>query len=309
MAVTSCKIIWNNFRLVNRESIYTAKYRIISDTRNMSAYTVISQATSSTPDPFPAYFSTYNLLGESDPSAFLKEATCDPLDEENSTHFIGTAIWSPINGEEETDPHTSRENPLARPTIYWREWEEINVPVEKGWNNPALPGINRPADTLGPIQNAAGQEPSSPIIKSKRIPVMVAQKNYATLAQIDAIQQTFGDSVNDSTYANYPQGEACFRGITASRPQYEGGVRYYTGTIRVAFQKGGWDYEMVNRGWKYLLGGELREATVADQNGNQVPVAEPINLEIDGSRTPDGQIGTIINYRHRPRVDYNAMGV
>lgn len=309
MSVTDCMCIKNGMQLVNREFVYTAKYRIKTDDRSMTGYQVLSGATLVGPHPFPSYYATFVLFGDSDANAFMKLPTIDQ-DEENGSVWIATATWSPIKGEEESDEHTSREDPLLRPVIYSREWEEIQIPVEQGWNKEELPGIERDAETLGPIENAAGQEPSTPIMKSKRIPVMIAEKNYATLAEIDAIEQTYGDTLNNATYATYAKGECCFRGINASKPKYEGGKRYYTGAIRIACQRGGWDYEMVNRGFKYLDGGELKEAQVLDPTTNEkVPVAEPINLELDGSETPAGQTGKIINYRHRPYTNFGALGV
>ncbi|MEM8668722.1 MAG: hypothetical protein AAGG48_14475 [Planctomycetota bacterium] len=309
MTVQSCHLVRNRFRLVNREFIYYGKYRIETDDRSQSAYEVLSQATLSLPDPFPDYFATYSLYGTSDPSAFMQEADCDAQDDKTTSIWIANAVWSPIRNTEASDTHTSRSNPLSRPVIYSREWEEISVPVEKGWNNEALTGISRAADTEGPIQNAAGQEPSTPILSTKRIPVIVAKKNYATLNEIDAIESTYGDSLNTGTFGAYSAGECLFRGITASQARYEGGVQFYTGTTRIACQKGGWSYAMVNRGYKFLDSGVLTEATALDDSGNEVPVAEPINLELDGSRTPDGSIGTIINYRTKPRISFSGIGV
>jgi hypothetical protein len=284
-------------------------YRIVTDDRSMSAYTVISEATSATPDPFPDYFSTYNLFGETDNSSFMQEADCRPLDEKNASVWLAKAVWSPIKGTESTDNHTSREDPLSRPVRYGLEWEEISIPVEKGWNQVELSGLSRSVNTFGPIQNAAGQEPSSPILKTKRIPVIVAKKNYASLGTINAIEQTYGDGLNSDTFYGYSAGECLFRGINASEQKYEGGTAYYEGSIRIACQKGGWDYEMVNRGWKYLDNGELKECTVSDKDGNKVPVSEPANLELDGSQTPDGAIGTVIPWRHRPLVAFSGLGI
>lgn len=309
MTVLSCHLLDNDFELADRELRYSAKYRIKTNDRSMSAFVVIDNATLASPNPFPSYFSTFSLYGDSDVSAFMQRASCRIESTEQATTWIATANWFPIKGSDSADGHTSREDPLLRPTIYSREWEEISIPVEKGWNEVALTGISRTIDTLGPIQNAAGQEPSTPILTTKRIPVIVAEKNYATLAEIDALERTYGDTLNDAIYATYAEGECVFRGINASKPKYEGGKTYYTATIRIACQRGGWSYEMVNRGWKYLDTGALKEATVEDADGNQVPVAEPINLELDGTRTADGAIGTIIDYRTRSKTNFSAIGV
>lgn len=302
-------MLGNSMGLRNREFIYRARYRIETDDRSMSAYQVINAATLASPHPFPSYFATFAMWGDSDVSSFMQEATCEPMDEKNTTKWIAEAIWSPIKGTEANDDFTSRENPLTRPVIYSLDWEEISIPVENGWNEQELPGIGRAEDTFGPICNAAGQEPSTPILKTKRIPVVIAEKNYATLADIHAIEQAYGDTLNNAAFLGYPEGDALYRGINASKAKYASGTQYYTGIHRVAFQRGGWDYEMVNRGWKYLEGGELKEATVKDINGEEVPVSEPINLTLAGTPTADNDYGTVINYRHRPKTDFSALGI
>lgn len=309
MIVEECKIVSNSMQFTNRELTYTARYRIKTDSRDGAAGDVLSKATGVGPNPFPDDFSTFSLYGHDDPSAFMQRAKCDPLDDMTTSIWIADATWSPLKGSETKDKHTSREDPLSRDVIYALEWEEITLPVEQAWNVEELTGISRVADTFGPIQNAAGQEPSTPIVKTKRLPVVVAEKNYATLADINAIEQGFGDSLNDAVLFGYAKGECLFRGINASKAKFEGGVQFYTGAIRIACQRAGWNYEMVNRGWKYLDSGDLKEATVKDANGNRVPVSEPINLELDGSKTADGDIGTVIKYRHRPFVDFGILGI
>lgn len=310
MTVLSCSCTDNSLRLQNREFIYSATYRILTDDRAMAAYNVLDGAALSSPHAFPSYFSTYALFDDADASSFMKDVTIDQ-DAKNATVWTATATWSPIKGASEADAHTSRTDPIIRPVIYSREWEEIQIPVEEGWNQEGLPGIGRTANTFGPIQNAAGQEPSTPIIKSKRIPVVVAKKNFTTLDEIDQLERNFGDSLNDRAYLGYAKGECLFRGMSVSEPKFEGGTSYFTAVIRIACQRGGWNYEMVNRGWKYLdIAGELAEAKVKDPDtGENVPVSEPINLELDGTRTPDGSIGTIINWRHHPYVNFDQIGV
>ena len=316
MTVQSSELISNTMRLQNREFVYTAKFRIKCSRRDMSAYAVVSGAVFAGPHPFPAYFSTYSLSGVSDASSFMQSCDVQPLSDEDSSVFIANATWSPIKDSESDDDHTSRENPLNRAPIYSLEWEEVSRPVENAWNQVDLPGVTdffglpRATDTFGPIQNAAGQEPSTPILKSKRIPVIVVEKNYATLDAINAVEKEFGDSLNDATFNTYKKGECAFRGIRASKPKFEGGVAYYTGTIRIACQVGGWNYEMVNRGWSFLNDdGDLQEATFKGENGEVVPVAEPINLAIDGKRLEDGKIGTVIDYRLSPFKNYSELGI
>lgn len=308
MSVVSSSLINEWSELSDRVRKYYATYDVVTDDRDMSIKDAVAGAQSASPDAVPAYFATYSLLGDTDVNAFCQTIKGKRKSPADVTRITVDVEWFPITGDP-SNTTTNSDNPLTVPIEQWVEWEEIQVPVDEGWNEEALTGISRAADILGPIQDAAGGEPSAPIMKAKKIPVLATQKNYATWQEITAIALTFADSLNDATFYGAPEGEALYRGAEISRRQYAGGTSYYTGVHRVAFLGGGWSFAMVNRGWAYLDGGVLKQATIKDSDDNDVPVSSPINLELDGTRTADGDVGTIIHYRTSPKLAFSGIGI
>jgi hypothetical protein len=308
MAVIKSELINERSELVDRQKRYYATFKITTDSRGMTCKAAYAAAQSATPHPVPAPYSTYSLLGDTDVNAFCQTIKPKRKSEKDATHIVVDVEWFPIVGDP-ANAFTSEDNPLAVPIERWVEWEDIQVPADEAWNEEELPGIGRNADTLGPIQDAAGGEPSAPIMKTKKIPVLCLQKNYATLGEITALALTFADALNSATFYGAPERTALYRGAEISRPQYAGGTTYHTAVHRVAFLGGGWSFAMVNRGWAYLESGNLVQATIKDQDDNDVPVTSPINLQLDGTRTPDGQIGTIIHYRTSPKLAFSGLGI
>lgn len=308
MSVISSNLLddWGSLRQGN----YThgARYDVETNDHTDAAVAVIVQSQSALPDPVPAYMSTFALNGSADASAYCKSIVAR-RHASKRTKWTVEVEWSVLEGDDPANDVTSQDDPLTVPVKYWLEREEFQEPLTEAWNETALPGIGRSIDTLGPIQNAAGQEPSSAYMRTVRVPVLVAQKNYATLQELITLNRNFDDAISSDVFYGAPAGEAIYRGTEISQPQYAGGTQYYVGTTRVAFREGGWSLPLVNRGWKFLSGGQLQEATTKDADGNQVPVSEPINLELDGSRTPDGQVGTTILYRVNRKVAFSGLGI
>lgn len=310
MSVVSSHAIDDSASIQDGKISHAAKFRVKTDAPDDPAIVAIVGSQSALPDPTPAYFSTFALNGSADANAFCKsiKATRARADSDRRTWLVDVS-WSPLEGQDASDDTTSEDDPLLKPVKYWVEWEEIQVVVEEAWNVEALPGISRSPDTKGPVQNGAGQELSSGLTRPIRVPVLAAQKNYATLQEIIALGLSFDDSVSSDEYYGADPGKSAFRGIECSQPQYGGGIEYYSGIIRVAFREDGWNIPIVNRGWKYLDAGKLKEATVKNADNEDVPVAEPINLELNGTRTADGSVGTVINYRVSREIAYSGLGI
>lgn len=310
MAVVSCALIDDDAAVDDGKPIYTAKYRVVTDTRNQPAPSVYYGAQSALPDPLPAYYSTYLLGGFADVNVFAKGAKIKRIKSDGSlgTRWEIDITWSPQEPNDREQTHD--DNPLTEPVRRWIEFEDIQEPIEKARNIEALTGLGRAAETEGPIQDAAGGEPSSPLMRTRRVPVLCARKNYATLDEIIAIEATYGNTVSNATYKGAAARHAAYRSIECSQPQIGGGIEYYTGVIRIAFKNSEWYFPMVNRGFAYFNdAGELVEATVKDKDGNKVPSAQPVLLQLDGKRLPDGEIGTVINWLTESEANYSTLGV
>lgn len=314
MSVTSCTLIDDSTSLDKEGNFtHTAKYRVTCDARNDTGLEVLLGAASSSPDPIPSFKASFTLNGATDPNSFAQsfKASRDKADQK-ARDWIVEVEWSPSEGDPDDD-WTNDQDPLTRPVRINIDAEEVQVIVEEGWNEEELEGIGRDADTFGPITNAAGQEPGTPLMKGRRIPVLVFRYNVANLAAAVSLILTYEDRLNSDTFYGAPEGTALVRSITCSEVQYAGETAYREVEIRVAIFDQGWSYAMVNRGYEYLR--EVESETVLtlarkkDENNVMQLVSEPINLELDGTRTPDGDIGTVINWRTREKVAFSGMGV
>lgn len=306
--VTECKLIDDTAGSSNGDATYTLKFRAKTDDREMPAALVYYGAQAALPDPAPVYYSTLAVNGFTDYNVFCKELDIKRAKQDGSqgrTWIItcGYKVMEPGDREQ-----TSDEDPLTEPVRRWIEWEDIQEPVEEARNVEALTGISRAADTLGPMQNAAGGEPSSPLMRTRRVPVLCVRRNYTSLATIAAIETTYGNTVSDGVFYGAAARCAAYRSIECSQPQQANGTEYYTTVARIAIKDSEWYYAMVNRGYRYLDGGVLKEATVKDADDNDVASPEPINLELDGTRTADGDMGTVIHWLTAAEADYSAAG-
>lgn len=318
MSVVSSHCVDDWLQLADRKFSYGATYRVVTDSRNDAALEVLLGAVSATPHPVPAHFASYSLFGSSDSSAFAQtydvKRIKDGEEGKLGKYWLVTVGWA--LPDKADDDATSQEDPLSRPVRYNVEREEMQVIVEEGWNEEELPALGRAEETLGPIVNAAGGEPGTPLTKTIRVPVLVARKNFATLEEVVAIQQAYEDKLNDGDFFGAPEKTALVREVTISDELFGGGIEYREATFRIAIFHDGWSIPLVNRGyrhWKILDGDEeptLIEAKVWDEvEGREVPSAEPVNLELDGFKTPDGEIGTVINYRVHDTASFAGMGI
>lgn len=317
MAVSSCTLIDDGCDL-DSEGNFThwAQYRVICDSRQDTGLEVLLGAALSSPDPIPSFKTSFSLNGSSDPNAFAQSFKAKRENvKDAAARWIVDVSWSPSNGDPDDDWTTS-EDPLSRPPRINIDAEEVQVIVEEGWNEEALTGGSgggRAADTFGPICNAAYQEPGTPLVQPRRIPVLVFRFNVADLSDVVTLINTYEDRLNSDTFYGAPEGTCLVRSIVGSDDMFAGETHYREVEIRIAIFDQGWSYAMVNRGYEYLLDSgdswSLVMARKADEEGVLQLVTEPVNLELDGTRTPDGEIGTIIHWRTRPKVAFSGMGI
>lgn len=322
MAVISSKLV-GTYSDVNEKGQFThfAQYRVICDDRQMTGMSVLFGGASATPDPIPSWKSTFALFGDVDLNAFALKFKPRYQNPEGSNRiWLVDVEYGP--DENPDDDWTNDQDPLLRPVRIDGDEEEVQEICEQGWNEEALTGLGRAADTFGPIENAAGKEPGTPLIKAVRVPVLVFRKNFkdggtSALAQIMTLAATYVDKLNNATFYGAAAGKAIVRSIRPSEEMIAGGVKYREATIRVAAYNKGWSFPMVNRGYEYLYNTgtegspvwELRMARKPDENGKLQLVSEPVNLTLGGTISADGTLGTVINWRTSDKVDFAGLGV
>lgn len=313
MSVLSSKLTDDWMSVADGKSTYMARFRVVTSSRTEPAPTMLLNATAASPDPVPAYMASYSLNGASDPNAFAKNYSPKRVkSDDGACHWDVEVTWSGLEGKDADDDWTPDQDPLTRPLRIDVDEEEVQEIVENGWNEEELPNIPRPADTYGPIVTAANGPPGTPYIRARRVPVLVVIKNFATLAEIVALQNEFIDKISDGVFYGAPAKKALVRNIKPSSLMYAGGTSYREAEFRIAMYDKGWSYPMVNRGFEYF-----KESVITPGTFVRMPVtkpdgtlaAEPALLELDGTKTPEGQLGTVINWRVNDTADFSGMGI
>lgn len=309
MAVISSRVIDEGCDVADRAYSYWATYEVKTDSRTFASRDILDEAVSALPNPIPVYMASYSLFGASDPNAFAQKFTAKRRSvDDSSTIWRIQVEWFLPDGDPDDD-HNSDSDPLLRPVRIDGDEEEVEEVVERGWNEEALPGIGRAADTYDVICNGAGKEPGTPLTKPRRLPVLVFTKNFATLAEIMTLAATYVDKLNNATFYGAPAGKAIVRSIRPSEVMHAGNTKYREATIRVAFNDEGWSFEMFNRGYEHLNDtGALVMAEEKDKNNKMRLVTEPINLKLDGKKAAPGEF-SVINWRTSAKVNLAGLGV
>lgn len=284
------------------ENTYTVPYWVIADNNAQEPKEIIEACQlSGSPDVLPTIYQNYSYNGSIDYGAFALSIGFK-RDAMKASKWHLTVNYGPLPPG--TQPGDNTANPLDRSTKYWLEFETLTEQITKAYNVADLP--NRPANTLGPVTNAAGIEFDETLFEDVNRAILVAEKPFATLSEIYGIDATFGKTLNNDTFFGRPKGHAQFHSIDCNRVQTENNIEYYTGTIRVILSRTPLYREVVNQGWAYRDGfGELHEFLDAD--GNRV--SEPQLLTPTGQALASGLVGNTISYRTREFVNYSGLGI
>lgn len=274
---------------LNNEQSHRLSYQVWADGL-MWGPEVIVGAYTATPDPLPQRYQLWTPGGVAT-GAYVLSLSYRADDANHSKWHIDVEIGKLPAGRNPTD---NVENPLLRPPRYRVEYIEETVVIEK--------------DREGkPITNSVGDPPDSALEDIDAYPVLVVEKNYATLQQIVDLGNTYHRSVNSNAFYGATARKVRFMPIQASDILNENGIEYYTATMRFAFNPRTWDREFLNRGWRYkkTAGGTLQNAI--DEKTN-LPVTSPVKLKEDGTIAPDGQEFYIVRQILEPK-DYGLIGV
>lgn len=284
-------------------NVYSVEYLINADSSTWGAKRVVEtcQTLTAPNDALPLIYSYYDIEGTSytDYAAFCLSISVrrNPA---KLTQWHATANFGPLPpGRLAGDAIT---NPLLRPTKYSLEYVAQTEPVTEAYNETALP--HRSIGTLGPIESAAAEQFDEALYETFYRPVLIMRKNYGSLDDVHSLVRTYDNTLNSNSFFGYPRGCAKFEGVYLSDVMNENQITFWEATVRVALSREPFYRSVVNQGFRYLDGnGNSVKATDAD--GNEL--SAPINLDLDGSKTPSGQLGTMIDYRTREYTDYGGL--
>lgn len=308
MADTSLRVgLSGSESLDSQSDSVTLNYEVHYDSAPTNFYTALAQARAASGDPVPARRSLY-----SSPSAILVATTFAASIDWKADKRAKLWKWAvtfspPPQGEGGNGEVSQIENPLERPPVFNIEYQDIEKVLESAKNVEALShgdgkGANRAANTDGPIVNAAGKRPDEPIVITKRQPVITIAKNFASLDDIDDLNLEFEETTNDGPIGRWGIRQLEFQLAASQGQQFENGIEFWPGVISILAKKTtdlildnvGYDY------WDNVAGDWVR---VVDAEGQ--PVAEPINLKLDGDKGGDNS--TTITYRYLEETDYGPL--
>jgi hypothetical protein len=291
-AVTESRLVTQEFTAeLLGENTGQFVYRVHTDTR-MTPDVVLDAAYTATPDPVPRrgtyvgqglYILQLNVRMEHVGNKLIWLVTAD------------AAKWPEGSKPEDAqeDPATGVfNNPLKRRAV----WSMERAPEV----------IETDVDAQGkPFLNSAGVPFDTKVVVERHLPVIVCEKNFATLEEIIEING-HENKVNLGRFRDYPQDCVQFKGAESSKSHFENGIEFYTATMRFICRSEGWQPSLLNRGFAHLdkpkaQGGVLVPVTNAD--GSQA--VEPVLLAADGTKLPEGANPTYETFFLYTRKDFD----
>ena len=281
---------------------YTGRYRLKLGSPTSDAAVALAAGRAATPNPIPIRLAAY----PSDDSAYAQRFHGRRLRDDNQAneYWDFHVTWSPLPpGSKSGD---SNATPTARPTHLRLEYQETQEELREAYNVDAL--TNRAAGTLGTIVNGALQTAPQKIYVPKRVPILVATKNFATQDSVDALNRTYENTVNNGLFYGRAAHYAKFLSADVTEEIRENTFVYYQATIRIALGYSPWYYEIDNVGFQTWTGANCTGFIINAFDDNGQPVAEPIKLELNGQRR--GNSDTMLKVRYRPaEANYASIGI
>ena len=179
-----------------------------------------------------------------------------------------------VNYSSKDDGSSTIENPLSRPTQYSYEDSQAQEPYFRDTDD-------------NPVVNSAGDDFTDLPARDSAEGVIVITRNVASFNDLTAEGyrnkiNSANKTINSVTYAT---GTLRIVGWSASGPNEENGVTFWTETIRIAKRAAGWDHVFEDRGLNQLDDDDKR-IPILDANNVQVTVPYPLNGSGAAQATP-----------------------
>lgn len=284
--------------------VYTLSYQIVTDGA-MGAKALANEALSSSPHPLPSLWSTYSYLGDTDSYSYARKYRIKQRDKSGKLYDI-TVTFMPL--EPGNNQNFADTNPLSRPPVVNWDREVYTDLVEKDINgNPILNKVNKRYDD--PVE----------VERTRR--VLVAEINVANMGYAFSHQLTYENAINSSNWDIFgnasvvvPQYAAICRVVDAHAQITEGGTTYFTELYRIAIKNSDekpatWQRSILEQGFQYWTK-DAHGTYEEDEDGNRALTdagPEPILLDSDGTRLPDGGTAIFTNWTVNPTANFNAM--
>lgn len=297
MSVTSCTRDRDNRRLrITKGSAHTyvQGFIIQTDDATDGQLTVYLQAQVSTPHPLPSPTEVWtDPGGDTDTGALALEYDFE-MDRNNRQLWRCTVTFRPPQPGDPITPADVDPDPLVRPVRYWVEYQESQIELETDGAG------NR-------ILNAAGTDYPTPILWPESRMVLAARKNYATLSEIIALNDTYQRTTNNAVWFGRAAKTWRYLRTDTTEPRFENNTEFYEGVTRLEFNSDGFTIDKEEQGLVYLDAGTGLWVTPLDDAG--LPLGGPVNLAANGDRRDDNLAPLTTTIEPLSAVDYTLIGI
>jgi hypothetical protein len=269
---------------------YTRVFYVEFDSTNASVWAAIAATNSSgnTPDDETDHVPSYGEQHPEDSTALVMHKTGDPLPDDPATwkvlvHYSYPQVDAnagssppapshPENGQNSGSPPQPLPNTRRDKGTFYRQ---------KAWEKDLDGNL---------IKNTAGDPFDPPIVTDEPLSEYTFTRSQLTFDI--GWSQDFEGAVNDRQYVLWFRGTAivcpartlkCAKITAAEVPATDNTPAYYTVAIVVQEDPQGWQPQPLNRGWRELVGGNLRPML----DGGMKPAQPPL-LAANGARLAVG---------------------
>jgi len=260
------------------------------------------------------------LIGDAHPSDF--RAYCHSVDIKCTDPWRGwvyTAQYKTNDGSGDQSQSGGGSNPNAPDPV--KEQNPENDTDGVSWSSEqyqvlATTGFLNNAGARIPIVNTAGDPFDPAAVKDDSLWIATITTNKRL--GINAVK-TWVNSVNKDNFTidglAVEERQARIRSISISGPQFRNQFRFNTTTIVIEINLGpkfvdvatSTDLSILNVGFRELVAGAPQAMTDPDQDGNAVPIAAPVGLDINGVRLAVNLPLLERNYRVYQLLDFSLL--
>lgn len=185
--------------------------------------------------------------------------------------FYGTAG---ARGGEEA-PYENLDDALSQPATWSWHGRQTTEQVDRDING-------------DPITNSSDESPDAPLTRPFSDRHLVIVRNEASF---DAqVADSYCETVNADAFCGWPAGTALCIEISAEAC-WQGPQLYYKVTYEFLFRMDGWKGRFLDQGYRVkdaTSASGYKAITIENDDGEQVPIQKPMNLDGEGNLLPDG---------------------
>jgi hypothetical protein len=330
MAATSHLVLAPDALITStRGGRYQATYEVTDsdEDRKITGLAAIILGQANGPDTIPVYGSVFSLTVDGDLNqdlgSFLLDIRARVAGTPNpdvgmkwNKWYVDCTWRAPDEGEY---PGEAGVPTLLRPQRVWIEFESKQVEIAQGKNiqalrtgspNPAGTRLaQRPANTVGPIENAAGT-PSGPFYREGTLAVIVVQDNVASYTDALTRNLALEGTTNNAVWLGIPAGQARFLDCRTGEPLYDGttGTVYFERRTRVEIANARILLDVPNLGHEYvqISGGPEGYILRHERDVDGLPTSGTLALNYLGEPR-DTLAEAVIQYDFLGPADYSVI--